>query len=82
MKNETLWNILISMKLTIQIEIYAKIKNKKTRKNFHFVHVDHFDQYSWDGPQDLLSSLILPTEKTVPTIWRLEKSPKMKSNFF
>ena len=50
MENETLWNIIMSKKLTIQIERYVKIKNKKTRKkNFHFVHVDHFDQYSWDG---------------------------------
>ena len=43
MENEKLWNILMSMKLTIQIERYAKIKNKKARKNFHFAHVNHFD---------------------------------------
>ena len=50
MENETLWNILMSIKFTFQIERYAKIKNKKTRKNFHFVHID---QYGWDGPQAL-----------------------------
>ena len=82
MENETLWNIIMLMKLTIQIEKYAKIKNKKARKNFHFIHVDHFVQYSWDGPQDLLSSLVLPTEKTVPTVWQLEESPIMKNKVF
>ena len=72
----------MSMKLIVQIERSVKIKNKKTRKNFHFVHVDRFDQYSWNGLQDLLSSLILPTEKTVPIVWWLEESPKMKNEVF
>ena len=72
----------MSMKLTIQIERCVKIKYNKARKNFHFLHVDHFDQYSWDGPQDLLSLLVLSTEKTVPTVWWLEESPKMKIEVF
>ena len=70
------------MKLTIQIERCVKIKNNKARKNFHFVHVDQFDQYSWDGPQDLLSLLLLPNEKTVPTVSQLEENPKMKNKHF
>ena len=72
----------MSMKLIIQIERCVKIKYNKVRKNFHFVHVDQFDQYSWDGPQDLLSLLLLPNEKTVPTVSRLEESPEMKNKYF
>ena len=35
----------MSRKLTIQIERYAKIKNKK-KKTFYFVHVHHFTGFT------------------------------------
>ena len=53
----------MSIKLTIQIERYAKIKNKKKKT---------FTLYMY------ITSLVLPTEKTVPTVWLLEESPKMR----